>query len=258
MSKVFRKIRQQFLANKKVTNYLLYAVGEIVLVVIGILIALAINNANVDRKLREKEQIYLAGLQNEFEISRLKLEELIKVNRQNYSGAQTIINYLDHTEYMPTEEEFARLLFSTFASDIAFNANNSLLFEMINSGSLKDIQNAELRKHLTNWVSTLDDIAKQEEELHVQREMVVDMFRSDTQSIRTILDLSGVSTGEMGLTKKPTHQSNLNMLNSTAFENNVLLFLLTSRFTETTHYTPLLNDLNTILDMIEGELDSNT
>ena len=54
MIKFFRKIRQQLLAQNKVRNYLLYAVGEVVLVVIGILIALSINNANEMRK-NEKE-----------------------------------------------------------------------------------------------------------------------------------------------------------------------------------------------------------
>jgi len=46
MIKFFRKIRQQLLAENKFTKYLIYAIGEIVLVVIGILIALSINNWN--------------------------------------------------------------------------------------------------------------------------------------------------------------------------------------------------------------------
>ncbi|MGW8315346.1 MAG: DUF6090 family protein [Bacteroidales bacterium] len=48
--------------------------------VIGILIALAINNNYENRLKQEKEQIYLAGLKNEFLTSKLKLEELIRVN----------------------------------------------------------------------------------------------------------------------------------------------------------------------------------
>ena len=49
MIKFFRKIRQKLLTQNKFSKYLLYAVGEIVLVVIGILIALQINNWNQDR-----------------------------------------------------------------------------------------------------------------------------------------------------------------------------------------------------------------
>jgi hypothetical protein len=46
MIKLFRRIRQRLLSENKITKYLLYAIGEIMLVVIGILIALQINNAN--------------------------------------------------------------------------------------------------------------------------------------------------------------------------------------------------------------------
>jgi len=56
MIKFFRKIRQQLLTENKFSKYLLYAIGEIVLVVIGILIALQINNWNIERLLIEKEK----------------------------------------------------------------------------------------------------------------------------------------------------------------------------------------------------------
>ena len=54
MIQFFRKIRQTFLMEKKTSQYLKYALGEILLVVIGILIALQINNWNEARK-QEKE-----------------------------------------------------------------------------------------------------------------------------------------------------------------------------------------------------------
>ena len=62
MIKFFRKIRQQLLAENKVSRYLLYAIGEIVLVVIGILIALQINNYNEYRKDGVKERKVLIEL----------------------------------------------------------------------------------------------------------------------------------------------------------------------------------------------------
>ncbi|MFT6027296.1 MAG: hypothetical protein ACI8P5_001556, partial [Bacteroidia bacterium] len=52
MIKFFRKVRQQMLTENQFSKYLLYAVGEIVLVVIGIMIALSINNASEVDKLR--------------------------------------------------------------------------------------------------------------------------------------------------------------------------------------------------------------
>ena len=60
--KFFRKIRQQLLSENKFSKYLLYAIGEIVLVVIGILIALQVSNFNEQKKLRKKELTYLKEL----------------------------------------------------------------------------------------------------------------------------------------------------------------------------------------------------
>ena len=57
MIKFFRKIRQNMIKENKASKYLLYAIGEIVLVVKGILIALQINNWNEDKK-NEKELFF--------------------------------------------------------------------------------------------------------------------------------------------------------------------------------------------------------
>ena len=59
MIKFFRKIRQRLLTENKFSKYLLYAIGEIVLVVIGIMIALEVNNWNQTRKQLDNEvQLY--------------------------------------------------------------------------------------------------------------------------------------------------------------------------------------------------------
>ena len=50
------------LTENKFSKYLLYAIGEIVLVVIGILIALQVNNLNEVEKVKDKEVIYLNAL----------------------------------------------------------------------------------------------------------------------------------------------------------------------------------------------------
>jgi mevalonate kinase len=59
MAKIFKKIRRKMIRDKKVINYILYAIGEIILVVIGILIALSINNSNELKKTRDAEKVYL-------------------------------------------------------------------------------------------------------------------------------------------------------------------------------------------------------
>lgn len=231
----------------------MYAIGEIILVVIGILIALAINNANQKRLEKANEQAYLIGLKEEFQASKNKLTELIKVNKQSYEGAKTIMQYISNDSMVPSEKEFSGLLYRTFAFDIAFNPNNSLLNEMINSGGLKGISNPKLRIHLTNWVSTLEDIAKQENDLGAQRERVLDILRTNEHSIKTILDNTMVSA-QLSLQETNNGVSNLELLNSMEFENNILIFILTSYATEKTHYEPLMKNMDRILEMIASEI----
>lgn len=255
MIKFFRKIRRQLIEQKKLGNYLLYAIGEIFLVVIGILIALAINNGNENRITRAKEQVYLSGLSEEFQSSQLKLEELMRVNKKIYESAEQIVGYISDQNSTPTEREFSTLLYNSIAFDIYFNPNNALLREMINSGSLKDISNAELRKRLANWLSFLEDITKQEHDQNIQRERVIDLFRTSENSIRTIFDLTNSSGNEPIPPDKKHYISNLNLLNSTEFENNMLIFLLTSQSTEASHYQPLLQELDVILELLLQEIE---
>lgn len=67
MINFFRKIRQRLLTENKFSNYLLYAIGEIILVVIGILLALQVNNWNVNRKNTAIVRVYLENLVRELE-----------------------------------------------------------------------------------------------------------------------------------------------------------------------------------------------
>jgi len=253
MIKFFRKIRQKMLIENKFSNYLIYAIGEIILVVIGILIALAINNSNQNRVIQKKEQTYLNGLKAEFQTSKLKLSELIKINKSNFYGAKKLLEDISNKNESPSEKQFSELLLNTFSSDISFNPNNSLLSEMISSGSLKDISNTTLRIKLTNWISTIEDVSKQESELGIQREKVLDIFRTNENSLRTIFDLTGISQ-EIGLQKMEQTVSNLDLLKSRKFENNILMFILTTNAMEKAHYQPLMEDLDSILKLIENEI----
>jgi hypothetical protein len=65
MIKFFRRIRQKLLSENNFSRYLLYAIGEIFLVVIGILIALSINNWNENRKHDNAEKVFLSGIKSD-------------------------------------------------------------------------------------------------------------------------------------------------------------------------------------------------
>ena len=253
MISILRKFRHQRISEDKLISYFIYALGEIVLVVIGILIAVAINDIQQQKLLHKKEQAYLIALKDEFETSKLKLTELIEINRLNYLSVKKILEYNSNPKELLTEKQFSELLFRSFSFDIAFNANNAVLNEMIYSGSLKDISNNQLRARLTNWESRMEDISGQEDELRIQRKQVLDMFRNDKNSIKTILELTTPSS-DISYPGRKKRISNLELLGSLKFENNILMFYLTSYSTEKSHYNPLMKELDAILNLIEAEI----
>ncbi|MBM1108222.1 hypothetical protein JQC67_18865 [Aurantibacter crassamenti] len=77
MIKFFRRIRQKMLSENKFSKYLLYAIGEIVLVVIGILIALSINTTNQKIKRQELTQTYLKSLMVDIVQDTIEIEAII-------------------------------------------------------------------------------------------------------------------------------------------------------------------------------------
>ena len=124
MIKFFRKIRQRLLTENKFSKYLLYAIGEIVLVMVGILLALQVNNWNELKKKEEAEiQLYhkiIADLNSENAIIEIKIRELSAHQNlyfQLYDESKGI------AEYDPTI--FYNLLYTNSVAEMFFNENHS-------------------------------------------------------------------------------------------------------------------------------------
>lgn len=256
MFRFLRRFRQKLLAQNKFSRYLIYAAGEVFLIVVGILIALAINNWNQDRIAQQREEFYLQGLKSEFERSKIKLQNLMKVNNMSYRESLNLARSLSKQESLPPEEELSKSLYRSFSSELSYNPNNSLLNELINSGGMEDISSEELRLHLASWESFIQSIHRQEVTLREQRERVVRLFRTEDGHIKTIFDNAGISE-ELGLSGNGDPGSNLEVIRSREFENNLLLFILAGISTEDSHYEPLLEEIDTILELIEQELKNS-
>jgi uncharacterized membrane-anchored protein YhcB (DUF1043 family) len=91
MIKFFRKIRQKLLSENKFSKYLIYAIGEIILVVIGILIALQINNWNESRKQAKNEKEFIISLKKDLKQDKAFIEMVIEHNEPR-AGAYEILN----------------------------------------------------------------------------------------------------------------------------------------------------------------------
>ncbi|MDX1331513.1 MAG: DUF6090 family protein [Robiginitalea sp.] len=254
MFSLMRNLRRTLIESNSVGKYLLYAFGEVVLIVLGILAALWIDNWNQERQEMKREQFYLSGLKDEFLLSLRKLDTLIAVNRETYQTSRQLLRRIPATTSPEEEAGLSRLLIETLSYEIAYNPNNSLLAELIGSGRLETLSDPQLRNHLTSWAPSLESVHRQEGNLRMQRERTLDLWRGPEGSIRTILVHSGVASG-MDIGQEAPLHSNLPVLKSRAFENNLLLFMLAAVDTEEAHYDPLRREIEHILGLIEAGLE---
>ena len=150
MIKLFRQIRQQLLTENKVSKYLLYAIGEIILVVIGILIALQVNNQNMSRIEQAKIQVYARLLTHD-------LEDDIAYFKFSMYQATEVINRIDSlTLYVQNKniEDISNLDVLCLASQLGyrpFSWNRATLEVLKSSGSLHSIKNDSLKMKIAQY-----------------------------------------------------------------------------------------------------------
>uniref|UniRef100_UPI0030DA5AE8 DUF6090 family protein n=1 Tax=uncultured Planktosalinus sp. TaxID=1810935 RepID=UPI0030DA5AE8 len=105
MIQFFRKIRQKLLSENKFSKYLIYAIGEIILVVIGILIALQINNWNEGRKDEIRASNYINRISEDLDRSINRSESLAKLNKSILKAVTDTQNFLERGTELNVEEK---------------------------------------------------------------------------------------------------------------------------------------------------------
>ena len=161
MIKFFRKIRQRLLSENKFSKYLLYAVGEIILVVIGILIALAINNYNEKEKEKLQEQVVLKQLKTDYEANLFQLENKIEMRRKLISESLNVLE-ITSKDITISNDSLSRI-FATFFMDPTFDPIEN---DVINSGNIELIRNDTLKQLLSHWTSDIISYKESEQIQH--------------------------------------------------------------------------------------------
>jgi hypothetical protein len=156
MIKLFRNFRKQLLNEGKTTKYFKYAIGEIVLVVIGILIALQINNWNSWKNDRKEEQAILKSLLREFKNNLVELERDHTLNKASLDALFFLLN--EKRETLDPKEIDS--LVGTAFNYATFDAGIGVFDETISSGKMQLIENDSLRTILSQWTGELNDLSE--------------------------------------------------------------------------------------------------
>ncbi len=203
MIKFFRKIRQNLLSEGKTGKYLKYAIGEIVLVVIGILIALSINNWNSNRIQKNKEALHLNNIERDLKDQLTIIESQVAYESQVNQIATPIIAYYKTNQTFKIDSLFTKNI-GNLTGRKTFTKNAPTYTELISSGNIDIISNNALK----------DQIIKYYEEL--ERIQVIinnnnNLF-TDAVFIPEVLNLSEVQMGEgLYLAMNADYMTNMNL-----------------------------------------------
>jgi hypothetical protein len=146
MIKFFRKIRQKLLRENRFTRYLIYAIGEIVLVVIGILIALQINNWNEQRKERGREVEFLKGLKTDLLADKASLENMIAEREAKVKGSIALLKIVTLETYADIFS--ADSMISKVHGWAEYVPQTNTFDELVSSGNLSIIKNDSIKDKL--------------------------------------------------------------------------------------------------------------
>ena len=202
MFRIFRKLRLNATAQNGLGKYLIYAIGEIILVVIGILIALQLNIKNEAHKTRHRELIYLQNLKEDLNLNIQSLREFSATRQQSILAIDTLIQYFEGTRTL---------------SLISFNSNNLEVLEwypfvqnantyqeMMNSGNLALISNREIKSALQNMETQYEKLT------FVENEMQQDYERYLYEPYFRIVDLNSSFQNDTRNGRQPTNPKPLN------------------------------------------------
>ena len=158
----FRRIRKGLLGEGATSKYLLYAIGEILLVMVGILLALQVNNWNQDRADRQKEILLLKEINSEFIHNKEELERTTWFYENRVKK-----NCIDFKELFPIAQSernidtlinLLRRSCQLVTSDLSMGSISTL----INTSSFDIISNEELRSLLLQWEDLVADYFERE------------------------------------------------------------------------------------------------
>ncbi|NNC45772.1 MAG: hypothetical protein HKN99_07815 [Winogradskyella sp.] len=200
--------------NNKTGKYLKYAIGEIILVVIGILIALSINNWNEGRKSLVKERITLSNLNSEF---RENLKDLDSINTILLRTIQVNESIFNMIQPEPIEDsKTIDSLLSLAITSPSWKPSEFVLNELKNSGGLSKLNNDELKKQLFHWSRFFNELQETMAQLEdTNTELIA--FIKDHGSLRNV----DTEAETFNFKRSQLNTENVSLLQNFQFENMI-------------------------------------
>ncbi len=244
MFKFFRKIRRKLIDEGNLKRYLVYAIGETLLVMIGILLALQVNNANENRKTNEIRLRLYENLKIEFEYNKDKFEET-KIRIDNLMNAtREMLKYTGESADVLSKRTMDSLLYETLFSP-TYDPSFVVYNDVMNSGKLDLIGNYKIRNGLFQWQTEYSDVIEDQNAVRRDIEDRIIPYLNKRIALRNIEKFGLMK----GISDSKIHLDNRNILEDLEFENLMDNHL----FSQTFAYQNYLK-LGVVLDALIIEL----
>jgi len=163
MIKFFRNIRQKLLLEGKTANYLKYAIGEIVLVVFGILIALQFNNWNNNQKDKKLEKRYLSDIIQDLKADSIAIADFKKESDEQVRTKNKLVDYYNGQSF--AHDSLVLYFDAQWKPVYNFTPILTTLEEMKSTGNIGVITNISLRRKILETYNSY--------QVHIQKNEVI-------------------------------------------------------------------------------------
>jgi hypothetical protein len=240
----------------KVSKYMLYAIGEIILVVIGILIALAINNNSEAGKIKIKGLNYLKGIKSDLHLNLIELNAYKLKRETSVKSAKTILAFFEEEITIDSNEfNFHNLNVQVW---YPIKKNDNTFQELINSGNLAIISNDSIKNTLLNLQLGYKQISFLEEHLTYDFENYMYPIYFSITDLKSDIEnyTFQVSKGAEGINKKLSEEKIKLLLKNQTFKNGFMLSVFTNNKLILEYDTMILMTEKLIVS-IDAELEKN-
>lgn len=250
MIKFFRRIRQNLLTENKFNKYLLYAVGEIVLVVIGILIALQINNINEQSKINASVAKHLIILEQNMVEDQIQLRELQQIMIGNCHYADS--SMMQIRTLIPVDNQIKKYLGKLILEN-QFRPNNNAIETITQSNEIRSLD-SELQTAILNYYALIERTKERE---HISNTQIQSKYENHINTYYPEI-FQKDNKWEFVKTFYKNDPRPVTPINENKFLlDRPLEALLVSRYFQSTvlqgYYTDLLESSETILKLLSEE-----
>lgn len=257
MLRFFRQIRQRLIVENRFSKYLIYAVGEIVLVIVGIFIALQVNSWNEDRKLRSTEESILVNLSSEVNANVSILDSIIQKRKDVLTAGRLILEQSGPNADWNSNIDFDSLLFKVILSGWKFFPESGVVTDVLSSGKLNVIQNDSLRFLISSLPAKIALLNDEDDTYRMDLHGYFVPFFSGNYPIRRIVEKRGLFGRSMDLGPTIFQTKPASILRNEELEGVITIQTIWTN-TAIGLYNRQMKDYQQILKLINQELNFHT